>query len=105
MLQALDSPRCLGCRRLLLEVQSGFETAPTLRISDEGTLGAGKHQEALFDKLPEGRWCKDYTFGGVKVTPLVGFRPLDQCPSPTWESSKYLLASLACICYGTVLSS
>ena len=43
-------------------------TAPILRVPDEGTLGAEKHLEAHFDKLLEG--------GGVKVTPLVGFRPL-----------------------------
>jgi hypothetical protein len=42
-------------------------TAPILRVPDEGTLGANKHLEAHFDNLLEG--------GGVKVTPLVGFRP------------------------------
>jgi hypothetical protein len=43
-------------------------TAPILRVPDEGTLGAEKHLEALLDKLLEE--------GGVKVTPLVGFRLL-----------------------------
>jgi hypothetical protein len=43
-------------------------TAPILRVPEEGTLGAKKHLEAHLDKLLEG--------GGVKVTPLVGFRLL-----------------------------
>jgi hypothetical protein len=44
-------------------------TAPILKVPDEGTkLGTKKHLEAHFDKLLEG--------SGVKVTPLVGFRPL-----------------------------
>jgi hypothetical protein len=44
-------------------------TAPILRVPDEGTLmGAEKNLEAHFDKVLEG--------GGVKVTPLVGFRRL-----------------------------
>jgi hypothetical protein len=43
-------------------------TAPILRVPDEGTLGAEKHLKAHFEKLPEG--------GGVKVTPLMGLRPL-----------------------------
>jgi hypothetical protein len=43
-------------------------TAPILRVPKEGTLGAEKHLEAHLDKLLEG--------GGVKVTPLVGFRLL-----------------------------
>jgi hypothetical protein len=43
-------------------------TAPTLRVPNEGTFGVEKHLEALLDKLLEG--------GGVKVTPLVGFRLL-----------------------------
>jgi hypothetical protein len=43
-------------------------TAPTLRVPNEGTFGAEKHLEALLDKLLEG--------GGVKVTPLMGFRLL-----------------------------
>jgi hypothetical protein len=51
-------------------------TAPILRDPDEGTLGAEKHLEAHFDKLL-GR-------GGVKVTPLVGFRPLSH-PLPHLE--------------------
>jgi hypothetical protein len=42
--------------------------APVQKVPDEGTLGAKKHLEAHFDKLLEG--------GGVKVTPLVGFRLL-----------------------------
>jgi hypothetical protein len=43
-------------------------TAPILRVPEEGTLGAEKHLEAHLDKLLEE--------GGVKVTPLVGFRLL-----------------------------
>jgi hypothetical protein len=43
-------------------------TVPILGVPDEGTLGAEKHLEAHFDKLLEG--------GGVKVIPLVRFRPL-----------------------------
>jgi hypothetical protein len=43
-------------------------TAPILKVPDEGTLGAEKHLDAHFDKLLEE--------GGVKVTPLVGFRLL-----------------------------
>jgi hypothetical protein len=43
-------------------------TAPILRVPEEGTLGAEKHLEAHLDKLLEG--------GGVKITPLVGFRLL-----------------------------
>jgi hypothetical protein len=43
-------------------------TAPILRVPEEGTLDAEKHLEANLDKLPEE--------GGVKVTPLVGFRLL-----------------------------
>jgi hypothetical protein len=45
-----------------------YVTAPILRVPDEGTLGAEKHLEAHLVKLLEG--------GGVKVTPLVGFRLL-----------------------------
>jgi hypothetical protein len=48
-------------------------TAPIVRVPDKGTLGAEKHLEAHFDKLLEG--------GGVKVTSLVGFRPLSHPPS------------------------
>jgi hypothetical protein len=42
--------------------------APTLRVPDEGTLGAEliALRRAL-DKLPEGRWCKGYTFGGFQA--------------------------------------
>jgi hypothetical protein len=54
--------------RLTLVSYKGSVTAPILRVPDEGTLGAEKHLEAHFDKFLEG--------GGVKVTPLVGFRPL-----------------------------
>jgi hypothetical protein len=43
-------------------------TATIIRVPEEGTLRAEKHLEAHFDKLLEG--------GGVKVTPLVGFRLL-----------------------------
>jgi hypothetical protein len=43
-------------------------TAPIVRVPNEGTLDAEKHLEAHFDKLLER--------GGVKVTPLVGFRLL-----------------------------
>jgi hypothetical protein len=44
-------------------------TAPIRRVPDKDTLCAEKHLvEAHFDKLLEG--------GGVKVTPLVGFRLL-----------------------------
>jgi hypothetical protein len=43
--------------------------APILRVSKEGTLGAEKHLEAhLINSQKE---------GGVKVTPLMQFRPLD----------------------------
>jgi hypothetical protein len=70
-------------------------TAPILRVPDEGTLGAEKHLEAHLDKLLEG--------GGVKVTPLVGFRLLSHPLSHrgTWESSKHLLASIQSIRNGT----
>jgi hypothetical protein len=47
---------------------SSAVTAPIPRVPYEGTLGAEKHLEVHFDKLLEG--------GGVKVTPLVGFRLL-----------------------------
>jgi hypothetical protein len=51
------------------QVHKAYVTAPILlRVPDEGTLGAEKHLEAHLDKLLEG--------GGVKVTPLVGFRLL-----------------------------
>jgi hypothetical protein len=56
------------------------ETIPTPRIPDEGILSAGKHLEALFDKLPEGRWCKGYTFQvwWVSGWPLDKMDPLFQ---------------------------
>jgi hypothetical protein len=48
-------------------------TGPVLRDPDEGTLGAEKHLEAHFDKLLEG--------GGIKITPLMGFKLLSH-PHP-----------------------
>jgi hypothetical protein len=42
--------------------------APILRVPEEGTLSAEKHLEAHLDKLPEERWCKGYTFGGILTT-------------------------------------
>jgi hypothetical protein len=58
-------------------------TAPTLKVPNEGTLGAEKHLEALLDKLLEG--------GGVKVTPLVGFRLLSHPLSHLglWQTPAY----------------
>jgi hypothetical protein len=56
----IQSARCLDL---------GIVTASILRVPDEGTLGAEKHLKALL--------INSQKEGGVKVTPLVGFRPLD----------------------------
>jgi hypothetical protein len=48
--------------------QNTHVTAPILRVPEEGTLGAEKYLKAHFDKLPEGRWCKGYTFGWFSAT-------------------------------------
>jgi hypothetical protein len=53
---------------LFYEASRLFVTAPILRVPDEGTLGAEKHLEALLTNSRKE--------GGIKVTPLVGFRPL-----------------------------
>jgi hypothetical protein len=68
-------------------------TAPILRVPDEGTLGAEKHLEAHFDKLLEG--------GGVRVTPLVGFRLLG--PSPLALGSLAGSCLLVCSLYAMAL--
>jgi hypothetical protein len=39
-------------------------TASVLRVPDEGTLGAEKHLEAHFDKIPEEGNVKGFTFDG-----------------------------------------
>lgn len=75
------------------------EMASTLSVPDEVTLGAKKHGEALFDK--------SHKEGSVKVTLTFDGKFQATCPdvpSPTPESSKYLLARLPCMRYGTARS-
>jgi hypothetical protein len=47
---------------------NGTNSKTSKTVPEEGTLGAESNSKAHLDKLPEGRWCKGYTFGGIQAT-------------------------------------